>query len=182
MQDTPAAEAQPKLRYFEESGSSNPAFKIPAMHAVMHKLFCRWVRLNYHVRDFEVAIEGESNTLYLDYLLAGKPTFEDKANKPEEKEALAACPPVPAEPAEKGSPKRLYNDSGDVNVDVNVSGIRTALAPFFLYGILANWLPRDFVAMAKDVAASTLYDYQISASMGGLGGCKTAAEYLAKFD
>jgi hypothetical protein len=180
--DTPATEAKPKLRYYGESNDSNPAFKIPALQAVMHKLFCRWVRLNYHIRDFAVAIEDEAHLLYFDYLAAGKPVFEEKAELPEEKKALAACPPVPVKTAATEPPKRLYVDNGDVNLEVDVSGMRTALAPFFLYGLLANWFPRDFIALAKDLASSTLYDYQISSSMGGLGGCKTAEEFLAVFD
>ena len=185
MQDKETAAVAPtasKARYYDDSGVGNPDFNLPAMHAVMHKLFCRWKRLNYHVRDFETAVEHEATLLYCDYVLEGKPVFDTVAELPSVEAAVAACGPVPPSQADTTPPKRLYTDDGDLNLEVDLSSFCAALAPFFLYGVTANWQPRDFITMAKDLAASTLYDYDITASMGGLGGCQTAEEYLAAFD
>jgi hypothetical protein len=170
-----------KLRYYTDAGSANPAMSHPALNPVIHKLLCRWTRLNYHCRDFETAVEFEALGLYADYLIGGSPSFTDLGTVPGPDTALAECLPVPDTTA-TAPVQRFYNDEGDLNGAVDMRGIRAALVPFFIYGIAENWNMRDFVALAKDAAVSAIYDMSIARSMGGLGGCRTLEEFLTSYN
>jgi hypothetical protein len=181
MTNTALPAVAAKIRYYTDAGTANMAMHLPALDAVIHKLLCRWTRLNYHCRDFETAIEFEALGLYTDYLLAGSPVFSEPDTVPDMDTALAACPSVP-ETTSSGPLMRFYDDEGHLNGAMDMNGIRAALVPFFIYGLVAGWNPRDFVALAKDIAASAIYDLSISRSMGGLGGCKTPEEFLTRFN
>lgn len=169
-----------KIRYYDDAGLVNRAMQLPELEPVIHKLLCRWTRLNYHCRDFVTAVEFEAMGVYTDYLLAGSPPLVDFGPVPGLEKALAECLPVPKTTA-VGPVHRFYDDEGHLNGAVDLRGIRAALLPFFFHGLSENWNMRDFIALAKDAAVSAIYDMSISSSMGGLGGCRTLEEYLSSY-
>lgn len=168
----------PKIRLYTDDGNTNPAVDLRPLAQVLHLLFCRWIAAHYHDRDFLDAIDHVATCLYVDYLVAGQPAVD---------ESTQGAPTLPSFPSRctpametlKGPKLRFFGDDSKLNGQVDIEEFRLALIPYLEYWLRFRALARDFIEAATNAASSVYHDYTISYSMGGLGGCKTAEQFVA---
>ena len=166
---------QPKNRYYDDEGSVNPLLCLSGLKKQIHALFTYWVADNCLPHDFIEAIEHTATLFYIDYLWNGKPDLSDEVFKyPVEMLELARF----QKPEKQSSVLRFYGEDSNLNGRIDTSRQSEALAMFFIKWVADNWLARDFSQAAKDCAVSVLHDFDICKGMGGLGGGKTAEQFL----
>jgi hypothetical protein len=173
---SPATPPAPRQRLYDEAGRVEATLLAP-LRQPLHQLFAHWVQTRHHARDFIVAMDHAASVLYANYLLEGAPDCSGMAP------FAPADVPVPATvaTAPSGPVMRLYDDEGNLAPSQDTLQLQQrVLAPLFLNWAMQPRVVREFILAVHDVASALCYDYDICQSMGGLGGGKTAEQFLAE--
>jgi len=168
-----------KRRLYRDDGTTDPEIDLKHMGQQVHALFCQWVKSNYHEHDFLEALEHRATALYTGYRIEGSPEIPEHLLLPDS-ETLLSLVPFFEEPMTEAELKpRFYTAHGNLNGDIGLDEeFEMALAQLFAHWVFQGNHARDFIQAVKDRGAGVLQSYTTSSTMGGLGGCKTAHEFL----
>ena len=168
----------PKIRFYLDTGRSNPAVDLKPLQRTLHAEFAWWVANGHHTRDFFCAVDHAVALLMLAYMVGGESEWL---------QAAEAIPPAPLPTVNQlrldmppEARHRFYSASGELNPEVQDQRLRDALEPVFQQWVVSGYHPRDFAQAAGDVAVSIHYDFDTARSLAGLGGGRTAEEYLTQ--
>lgn len=162
--------------YDKQTGAAH--LVVQELCADLHILYASWIRQHGHRRDFAPAVHHEASMVYVNYALDGHPDFgPDLIDLP-----TRVLPPFeePSEEVKAGGPKRLYTDDCYLNGELDTSDFAMTMAPHFIRWTQVGFDPRSFADAAQNLALQEVYDHEICQAMGGLGGCKTAAQFLSE--
>lgn len=162
----------PTQRLYLENGNKNPAINSTELNVNLQALFANWVRAGYHERDFIEAAAHVAGVIFAEYLIMGGPDLKDEVltdvTITKKKDAR-----VPGQ-----SKPRFYNQDGDIESGFDVEDMRKVFATRFVEWVNRGYHGRDFMQAVHDESTSVYYDYDICRDFAGLGGGKTAEEYL----
>lgn len=162
-------------RYYGDDCQVNKALDLSEAKRLLHAAFTHWVARNWHLRDFEAAVEHCATMAYLAYAMDGRPRLVGEM-PPAPVIALASPRTAPAaEPA-----RRLYDELNALSPEIDLSMLDKALAWLFVRWLQDGWHARDFIQAAKDTAAVLNYDYDLCCQLGGLGGGRTGIQFLTE--
>lgn len=168
----------PTRRYYVETNKPNPELDTGPLRTQVHALFCQWAKSHYHRKDFVAAVNHEVSLILIEYLMAGSPQL--KLDEIPPLSVLSLTPEsLPTDSECKQPRHRFYDDEDNLNCRVSSDFIRRGLGALFGRWVAQNWLARDFMEAATDMARTVLHDYEIACGLGGLGGGKTGPEYLS---
>jgi hypothetical protein len=149
----------------------------PMLYQQVHALFCQWVKLHCHRRDFICALDHETSLLLFGYLMAEQPGIPLNEVPPIQSISLSPAH-YPSEEECQGPRHRFYNNDDSLNSKANSSFMSPGLAALFMAWVADGWVARDFCHAIRDVALAIVYHFDVTMSMGGLGGCKTEETFL----
>lgn len=162
----------PTQRLYLDNGNKNPVINSTELAENLKALFANWVRSGYHERDFIEAADHVAGVVYAEYLIMGAPDLKHEVLTdvaiPKKKDVR-----VPGQ-----TKPRFYNQDGDLESGFDVEDMRKVFATRFVEWVNRGYHGRDFLQAVQDEATSVYYDYGICSSFAGLGGGKTAEEYL----
>jgi 8-oxo-dGTP pyrophosphatase MutT (NUDIX family) len=163
------------LRYYLENGKQNPMLSQPTLVQQLHAYYTHWVQMNYHQRDFVVAMEHVATMLYIEGVYAGQ-IGQD--------EHVPSFNPLPMAELQKNptlsSPTRFFDDLGFLSHAVDTSLCSTFLPREFCIWLKKGGHGRDFIQAVKDLAAVEVQRHCQARSLCGLGGEMTADQFLTQ--
>jgi hypothetical protein len=166
---------QPPKRFIRDDNTVNPEADLRELSTQLHASYTHWVARNWHQRDFVCAVEHAADYALSVYLMEGSPDFAG-----EELPALApttlAAPVAPSHSA----PVRLYDELSSLSPEIDTKALDRVLAAHFIRWVMEGWLARDFKQAASSCASAILYDHHLCSQLGGLGGCRSALEFLSE--
>ncbi|VTU42029.1 MULTISPECIES: hypothetical protein [unclassified Variovorax] len=167
---------QAPKRFYGDDNLANPAAELRELRIQLHATYTHWIARNWHPRDFVCAVEHTADVAFASFLLEGSPDFSGEPPPPLEPAILA----VPRSGQDHGAPIRFYDELSSLSPEIDPKALDRVLAPHFIRWVLDGWLARDFKQAASACAAGIVYDHHLCSQLGGLGGGRTALEFLTE--
>lgn len=165
-------------RYYGDDCRVDPTLDLTDLKRLLHAAYTHWVVRDWHLRDFECAVEHCATMAYAAY------SMDTRNGRNIAAEPLPSLPVIALATLPKkltvGSAHRLYDELNALSPEIDLSMLDRVLGTVMAHWVAGGWHPRDFIQAAKDCAAALVYDHQICSAMGGLGGGRTATQFLSE--